>query len=150
VYLKDPGVLEPYDHYLEEIIMAKFYSGNHVLDTQVTGFDMSAMTEGVLTLPTGAVKNIAEISDAVKVGVNNPALAGGSKLVQEKHLKDLEAALVGQINTVDAKVDAEVLRATAAEGVLQGNIDAEEISVSLMILFFKATLTLIFFLMTLL
>ena len=107
--------------------MAKFYSGNHVLDTQVTGFDMSAMTEGVLTLPVGAVKNIAEISDAVKVGVNNPALAGGSKLVQEKHLKDLETALVGQINAVDAKVDAEVLRATAAEGVLQGNIDAEEL-----------------------
>ena len=105
--------------------MGKFYTGLHILDSQVTGFDMSGMTEGDLTLPTGAVKNISEISDAVKVGVANPALAGGDKLVQEKHLKDLEAALQGQINTVDGKVDAEVIRATAAEGVLQGNIDAE-------------------------
>jgi len=71
--------------------MSKFYTGNHILDTQVTGFDMSAMTEGVLTLPAGAVKNISEISDAVKVGVANEPLANGDKLVQEKHLKDLES-----------------------------------------------------------
>ena len=47
--------------------MAKFYTGKHKLDGQVEEFDMSTLPEGRLTLPVGAVKNVSEISDAVKV-----------------------------------------------------------------------------------
>ena len=43
--------------------MSKFFNGKVKVDNQVETFDMSELAEGKLTLPTGAVKNISEISD---------------------------------------------------------------------------------------
>jgi hypothetical protein len=72
---------------------------------------MSELAEGKLTLPTGAVKNVSEISDAVKVGVANVPAEGGDKLIQEKHLKDLESAFTGEVDRLDGELAAEVSRA---------------------------------------
>ena len=94
--------------------MSKLFLGKVKVDNQVTEFDMSELAEGKLTLPTGAVKNISEISDAVKVGTAE-VQAGGEKLVQEKHLKDLESAFTGEVDRLDGELAAEVSRATAAE-----------------------------------
>ncbi len=88
--------------------MSKLFIGKVKVDDQVTEFDMSELAQGKLTLPTGAVKNLSEISDAVLLGTGNAPQEGGSKLVQEKHMVD------------------EVNRALAAEGALQTAVTAEE------------------------
>ena len=53
--------------------------------------------------------------DAVKVGVSKGLTEGGDKLIQEKHLKDLESAFTGEVDRLDGELAAEVSRATAAE-----------------------------------
>ena len=62
--------------------MGKLFLGKLRMDEQVEEFNMSTLPEGRLTLPVGAIKNVSEISDAVKVGVANTPVAGGDKLVQ--------------------------------------------------------------------
>jgi len=106
------------------IIMAKLFIGKVKVDDQVSEFDMSELAEGKLTLPTGAVKNISEISDAVKVGALEPQ-AGGEKLVQEKHLKAVEAAAEAAISVVEGDLASEVTRATGEEARIEGKVDGE-------------------------
>jgi hypothetical protein len=105
--------------------MSKFFNGKVKVDDQVTEFDMSELAEGKLTLPTGAVKNITEISDAVKVGAANAPAEGGEKLVQEKHLKDVEAAAAAGRTAIAGDLASEEAARIAGDTTLQGNIDAE-------------------------
>ena len=96
-----------------KLIMAKLFLGKVKVDDQVTEFDMSGLTAGKLTLPTGAIKNLSELDAGVLLGTTNMPQAGGGKLIQEKHLVDsIDFAEQGRM-AIQSDVDANEAAALA-------------------------------------
>lgn len=106
--------------------MGKLFIGRLKVDDQVTEFDMSELTAGKLTLPTGAIKNLTEIDAGVLLGIANMPQAGGGKLVQEKHLVDsIDFAEQGR-QGIQADVDANEAAALAGRNAIQADVDQNE------------------------
>jgi hypothetical protein len=109
-----------------KLIMAKLFLGAVKVDDQVTEFDMSGLTAGKLTLPTGAIKSLTEISSSVLLGTGNMPQQGGGKLIQEKHLVDsIDFAEQGR-QAIQADVDANEAAALAGRQAIQADVDQNE------------------------
>jgi hypothetical protein len=106
--------------------MAKLFLGKVKVDDQVTEFDMSGLTAGKLTLPTGAIKSLTEISSSVLLGTGNMPQQGGGKLIQEKHLVDSIDFAETERQAIQADVDANEAAALAGRNAIQADVDQNE------------------------